>query len=55
MAMIGFDLFTSSLKENAAAMFISLKDWKDRNISADKVTSELNKNLPLTKTAQVYL
>ncbi|EJJ7527158.1 multidrug efflux RND transporter permease subunit CmeB [Campylobacter coli] len=43
MAMIGFDLFTSSLKENAAAMFISLKDWKDRNISADKVTSELNK------------
>ena len=42
MAMIGFDLFTSSLKENAAAMFIGLKDWKDRNVSDDEIAMELN-------------
>lgn len=45
MAMIGFDLFTSSLKENAAAMFIGLKDWKDRNVSADEIAMELNKKI----------
>ncbi len=55
MAVIGFDLFTSSLKENAAAMFIGLEDWKDRNVSADEIIMELNKNLPLIAMLQVYL
>lgn len=41
MAMIGYDLFTSSLKENAAAMFITLKDWKDRNVSSFEVIQNL--------------
>lgn len=41
MAMIGYDLFTSSLKENAAAMFITLKDWKDRNVSSFQVIQNL--------------
>ncbi|ELE9113824.1 multidrug efflux RND transporter permease subunit CmeB [Campylobacter coli] len=51
MAMIGFDLFTSSLKENAAAMFIGLKDWKDRNVSADEIAMELNKKFAFDRNA----
>ncbi|EPE0916977.1 multidrug efflux RND transporter permease subunit CmeB [Campylobacter jejuni] len=51
MAMIGFDLFTSSLKENAAAMFIGLQDWKDRNVSADQIIAELNKKFAFDRNA----
>lgn len=51
MAMIGFDLFTSSLKENAAAMFIGLQDWKDRNVSADEIIMELNKKFAFDRNA----
>ncbi|HEC2689903.1 TPA: multidrug efflux RND transporter permease subunit CmeB [Campylobacter coli] len=51
MAMIGFDLFTSSLKENAAAMFIGLEDWKDRNVSADEIIMELNKKFAFDRNA----
>ncbi|EHF4533604.1 multidrug efflux RND transporter permease subunit CmeB, partial [Campylobacter coli] len=55
MAMIGFDLFTSSLKENAAAMFIGLEDWKDRNVSADEIIMELNKKFaPDRNAASVF-
>ncbi|HEF9809925.1 TPA: multidrug efflux RND transporter permease subunit CmeB [Campylobacter coli] len=56
MAMIGFDLFTSSLKENAAAMFIGLEDWKDRNVSADEIIMELNKKFaPDRNAASVFI
>ncbi|HIC5279577.1 TPA: multidrug efflux RND transporter permease subunit CmeB [Campylobacter coli] len=56
MAMIGFDLFTSSLKENAAAMFIELEDWKDRNVSADEIIMELNKKFaPDRNAASVFI
>ncbi|ENP7072840.1 multidrug efflux RND transporter permease subunit CmeB [Campylobacter coli] len=56
MAMIGFDLFTSSLKENAAAMFIGLEDRKDRNVSADEIIMELNKKFaPDRNAASVFI
>ena len=51
MAMIGFDLFTSSLKENAAAMFIALEDWQDRNVSLASIVGELNKKFAFNREA----
>lgn len=42
MAMIGFDLFTSSLKENAAAGFVQMSDFKDRDISATELANTYN-------------
>lgn len=42
MSVIGFDLFTSSLKENAAASFIDLKPWSERKYSSFEVVRFLN-------------
>ena len=42
MSVIGFDLFTSSLKENAAASFIDLKPWGERKYSSFEVVRFLN-------------
>ncbi|TQR33843.1 multidrug efflux RND transporter permease subunit [Campylobacter sp. MIT 99-7217] len=42
MSMIGFDLFTSSLKENAGVSFVSMKDWGDRNMTAQALALQYN-------------
>lgn len=42
MSMIGFDLFTSSLKENAGVSFVIMKDWGDRNITAQDLAMHYN-------------
>lgn len=54
MAMIGYDLFTSSLKENAAAMFITLKDWKDRNVSSFEVIQNLFRQYAADRNALTF-
>lgn len=54
MAMIGFDLFTSSLKENAGAMFIGLEDWKDRNVSVNQIIAELSKKFAFDQNASSF-
>ncbi|MBC2800114.1 efflux RND transporter permease subunit [Campylobacter jejuni] len=41
VSLIGFDLFTSSLKENAAAVFFILKDWSQREASSDQIIAQL--------------
>lgn len=42
MSVIGFDLFTSSLKENAGVSFIDLKPWSERKYSSFEVVRFLN-------------
>lgn len=42
MSVMGFDLFTSSLKENAAASFIDLKPWNERKYTSFEVVRFLN-------------
>lgn len=54
MAMLGFDLFTSSLKENAAAMFIELEDWSDRNVSLNDITKQLYMNFATDRNSQSF-
>ncbi|MCX2683493.1 multidrug efflux RND transporter permease subunit [Campylobacter sp. MIT 21-1685] len=54
MAMIGYDLFTSSLKENAAAMFIALEDWKDRDASANDIIANLYAKFANDRNAQSF-
>ncbi|WP_348518285.1 multidrug efflux RND transporter permease subunit [Campylobacter sp. CCS1377] len=54
MAMIGYDLFTSSLKENAAAMFISLENWNDRNVSSFDIIAHLSKKYAGDRNAQSF-
>ena len=54
MSVIGFDLFTSSLKENAAASFIDLHDWKDRKLSSFDVVRYLNMRYFMNPEAQTF-
>lgn len=37
MSMIGFDLFTSSLKENAGVSFVMMKDYSERNMTSQEM------------------
>lgn len=41
VSLIGYDLFTSSLKENAAAVFFKLKDWSQREQSSNQIIAQL--------------
>ncbi|MCG4154571.1 efflux RND transporter permease subunit [Campylobacter jejuni] len=41
VSLIGFDLFTSSLKENAAVVYFKLKDWSQREASSDQIIAQL--------------
>lgn len=54
VSLIGFDLFTSSPKENTGALFIRLKDWADRNVSSFELVKNLNAKYFLNPTAQSY-
>lgn len=54
MSMIGFDLFTSSLKENAAVTFISMKDWKSRKESSFELVNFLNMKYYMNPMAQTF-
>jgi len=38
MSMIGFDLFTSSLKENAGVSFVIMKDYSERNMTSQQMS-----------------
>lgn len=54
MSVMGFDLFTSSLKENAAASFIDLKDWKDRKHSSFEIVRYLNMKYFMNPEGQTF-
>ncbi|ELZ7775760.1 multidrug efflux RND transporter permease subunit [Campylobacter upsaliensis] len=54
MALIGFDLFTNSPKENAGAMFIQLDDWADRNVSSFEIVQNLNIKNAFNPEAQIF-
>ena len=54
MSMIGFDLFTSSLKENAAASFIDMKDWSQRTQSSFELAQSLNAKYFMNPEAQSF-
>ncbi|WP_270993326.1 efflux RND transporter permease subunit [Campylobacter upsaliensis] len=54
MALIGFDLFTDSPKENAGAMFIQLDDWADRNVSSFEIVQNLNIKHAFNPEAQTF-
>lgn len=53
-SMVGFDLFTNSLKENAAVSFITMQDWKDRKESAFELSKFLNMRYFMNPQAQTY-
>lgn len=54
MSMIGFDLFTSSLKENAGVHFINVKDFSERDISSAEFAQQLNAKYFLNQNAQTF-
>ncbi|ELS2254645.1 multidrug efflux RND transporter permease subunit [Campylobacter upsaliensis] len=54
MALIGFDFFTNSPKENAGAMFIQLDDWADRNVSSFEIVQNLNIKHAFNPEAQTF-
>lgn len=54
IALIGFDLFTNSPKENAGAMFIQLDDWADRNVSSFEIVQNLNIKNAFNPEAQTF-
>lgn len=54
MSVMGFDLFTSSLKENAAASFIDLKDWKDRKNSSFEIVRYFNMKYFMNPEGQTF-
>lgn len=54
MALIGFDFFTNSPKENAGAMFIQLEDWADRNVSSFEIVQNLNIKNAFNPEAQTF-
>ncbi|WP_270982451.1 efflux RND transporter permease subunit [Campylobacter upsaliensis] len=54
IALIGFDLFTNSPKENAGAMFIQLDDWADRNVSSFEIVQNLNIKHAFNPEAQTF-
>ncbi len=56
-AMIGYDMMTSSLKENASVAFIMLKDWskrRDLNQSSFAIANEYNKKFWMDMNAQTF-
>ncbi|MDL0102873.1 multidrug efflux RND transporter permease subunit [Campylobacter felis] len=54
IALIGFDLFTNSPKENAGVMFIMLDDWADRNVSSFEIVQNLNIKHAFNPEAQTF-
>lgn len=52
--MIGFDIFTQSLKENAAVSFINLKDIKDRPNSSFEFAKFMNMRYFMDPEAQTF-
>lgn len=54
LALMGYDLFSGSLKENASVSFYNLKNWDDRKISSFQLANELNKRYFLDQYAQSY-
>ncbi|HED0795898.1 TPA: efflux RND transporter permease subunit [Campylobacter jejuni] len=54
VSLIGFDLFTSSLKENAAAVFFILKDWSQREASSDQIIAQLFEQYAADRNALSY-
>ena len=54
MAIIGYDLFTGSMKEDSAAMFISLKSWEDRNITSFELLKTLYGKYYFDTNSQSY-
>ncbi|HEF4860035.1 TPA: efflux RND transporter permease subunit [Campylobacter jejuni] len=54
VSLVGFDLFTSSLKENAAAVFFKLKDWSQREESSNQLIAQLFKQYAADRNALSY-
>ncbi|ACM64858.2 TPA: efflux RND transporter permease subunit [Campylobacter lari] len=54
VGLIGYDLFTGSLKENSGAMFVNLKDWSERSVSSFDITGTYNKQYYLNPNFQSF-
>jgi len=54
MAMIGFDIFTNSLKENASVMFSNLSDLSQRSLSSFDITGQLNAKYFMNTQGQAF-
>ncbi|WP_291951921.1 multidrug efflux RND transporter permease subunit [Campylobacter sp.] len=54
VALIGYDLFTGSLKENTGTMFVNLKDWNNRNVSSFDITNMYNRQYFLNPNSQSF-
>ncbi len=56
-SMIGYDMMTGSLKENASVSFFSLKDWSERkeaNQSSFAIANEYNKKFWMDMNSQTF-
>ncbi|KAA6233547.1 multidrug efflux RND transporter permease subunit [Campylobacter sp. LR264d] len=54
MAMIGWDILTSSLKENSGVAFVNLKDIKNRKETAFDVTNSYNRKYAYNTEGQTF-
>ena len=54
MSMIGFDLFTSSLKENAGVSFVIMKDWSERDITSAQLSGYYNQKYFMNPVGQTF-
>lgn len=56
-ALMGYDLISGSLRENAFVMFINLKDWKERLLEQDSsfsIAGKYNKAFFMDKNSQTF-
>jgi HAE1 family hydrophobic/amphiphilic exporter-1 len=54
-AATGFSLISGSMSSNAGFIFVALKDWDDREMTADALVAELNKDFAKeVNEAQVF-
>lgn len=54
LGVIGFDFLTRSLKENGGAMFVKMKDYKERDITAQELAMLFNMKYAQNTEAQTF-
>ncbi|MBZ7963515.1 MULTISPECIES: efflux RND transporter permease subunit [Campylobacter] len=54
ISLIGFDLFTSSLKENVTVTFLKLKDWSERKLNSNQIIGMLFGKYANDRNAQSF-
>jgi len=51
---VGYSMLSGAMMSNTAMLFGSLKDWSERNLTAEEVINLVNKKLTVVKGAQVF-